>query len=66
MTAGNTHPRLTGNDVQSMVLPKPDPKVQDEVADVEAKARTKARSLKLKADAAWSDAKQRFGDDLID
>lgn len=66
MTAGNTHPRLTGKDVQSMVLPKPDPKVQDEVADVEAEARTKARSLKLKADAAWSEAKQRFGDDLVD
>jgi type I restriction enzyme, S subunit len=66
MTAGNTHPRLTGNDVQSMVLPKPDPDVQHEVAEVEADARTKARSLKLKADAAWSEAKQRFGDDLID
>jgi type I restriction enzyme, S subunit len=66
MTAGNTHPRLTGKDIQSMVLPKPDPDVQDEVAEVEADARTKARSLKLKADAAWSEAKQRFGDDLID
>lgn len=66
MTAGNTHPRLTGKDVESMVLPKPDPDVQDEVADVEADARTVARSLKQRAEAAWSEAKKRFGDDLID
>jgi type I restriction enzyme, S subunit len=66
MTAGNTHPRLTGKDVQNMYLPSPDPKVQDQVADVEAEARTKARSLKLDGEAAWSQAKQRFGDDLID
>ena len=47
-----------------MVLPKPDLDVQDEVADVEAEARTEARSLKFNAEAAWSEAKQRFGDDL--
>jgi len=66
MTAGNTHPRLTAKDVQSLVLPRPAPGVQDEVADVEGEARTKARSLKAEANAAWSDAKGRFGDDLID
>lgn len=49
-----------------MVLPKPDTGIQDEVSDVEAEAPTKARSLKLDADAAWSEAKKRFGDDLID
>jgi hypothetical protein len=65
MTAGNTHPRLTGHDVESMYAPLPEQDVQDHVADVEAKARTKARSLKLEAEQAWSRAKQRFGDDLL-
>jgi type I restriction enzyme S subunit len=66
MTAGNTHPRLTVQDIRSMVLPRPKATVQNEVATVEAAARTKARSLKIEAEAAWSEAKQRFGDDLID
>lgn len=66
MTAGNTHPRLTGKDLRSMYLPKPATTIQDEVADLEAEARTKARTLKVNADEAWRDAKQRFGDDLID
>jgi type I restriction enzyme S subunit len=66
MTAGNTHPRLTSSDVENMYLPLPDPLTQDKVADLDAVARTKARALKVEADRAWMDAKQRFGDDLID
>ncbi len=65
MTAGNTHPRLTSRDVESMCLPLPDPVTQDDVADVEAGARAQARALKLEAEETWTDAKQRFGDDLI-
>lgn len=66
MTSGNTHPRLTGSDVHEMHVPVPDPAVQDEIAAVEADSRLKARALKQVAETAWSQAKQRFGDDLVE
>jgi len=66
MTSGNTHPRLTGKDIENMYVPSATLKVQGEVADVEAEARIQARSLKLEGETVWSKAKQRFGDDLID
>jgi type I restriction enzyme, S subunit len=66
MTSGNTHPRLTTQDVHSMYLPKPDTTYQDAVAAADDEARLEARAIKLKAEAEWADAKQRFGDNLID
>jgi type I restriction enzyme, S subunit len=66
MAGGNTHPRLTPADVHAMFVPIPeDDKIQNEIADAEAQSRAKARSLKFEAEAAWTEAKQRFGDDLI-
>jgi hypothetical protein len=49
-----------------MYLPVPKPEIQDEVAEVEGEARTEARAIKLAAEATGTEAKQRFGDDLID
>jgi type I restriction enzyme S subunit len=66
MTSGNTHPRLTAQDVHNMYLPKPDPADQDAVAAADDTARLEARAIKLEAEAAWAGAKQRFGDNLID
>jgi len=65
MTAGNTHPRLTTTDVHQLLLPVPDPAVQNEVAVAEGSSRAEARELKREADEAWSDAKRRFGDKLL-
>jgi type I restriction enzyme, S subunit len=65
MTSGNTHPRLTKQDVQNLFLPLPDLSSQESVATVEGKARLEARSLRLQADSAWSEAKKKFGNDLI-
>ena len=65
MTSGNTHPRLTTQDVHSMYLPKPDTTDQDAVAAADEEARLEARAIKLKVEAGWAGAKQRFGDDLI-
>lgn len=66
MTSGNTHPRLTTRDVHNMYLPKPDAADQDSVAAADDEARLEARAIKLKAEADWAAAKQRFGDNLID
>lgn len=65
MTSGNTHPRLTRQDIQNMYLPRPDLADQDGVAAADKKARLEARAIKLKAEAEWADAKQRFGDNLV-
>lgn len=65
MISGNTHPRLTKQDVENMYLPLPALSVQDAVAKVEGKARRKARALRHKSDRTWSAAKKKFGDDLI-
>jgi type I restriction enzyme S subunit len=66
MTSGNTHPRLTTQDVHNMYLPKPETADQDAVAAADDEARLEARAIKLKAEAEWAAAKQRFGDNLID
>jgi type I restriction enzyme, S subunit len=66
MAGGNTHPRLTPADVHAMFIPVPDDdKLQNEIADSEAKNRTEARTLKAKADQRWTAAKGRFGDGLV-
>jgi type I restriction enzyme, S subunit len=65
MTTGNTHPRLTLNDVRNLVIPRPDMSIQDRIAEVEAENRTKARALKIAADREWRAEKQHFGDDLV-
>lgn len=66
MTSGNTHPRLTLQDVRNMYLPLPGLGEQDRVAAADNEARLEARAIKLNAEADWAAAKQRFGDDLID
>lgn len=67
MAGGNTHPRLTADDVQTLLIPVPtDRKIQEAIADREAESRSEARALREQAEREWSEAKKHFGDGLID
>jgi restriction endonuclease S subunit len=60
MMTGNTHPRLTNEDVVNLVIPIPDDKVQSKIAAEVARRRVEARRLRGEADALWETAKGDF------
>ena len=60
MTTGNTHPRLTNDDVAHLTVPMPSPGVQQRVADEVLRRREQTRRLRSETDASWEAAKERF------
>lgn len=60
MMTGNTHPRLSNDDVVNLVVPIPDHKVQAKIAAEVARRREKARQLRTGAAAVWEQAKADF------
>ncbi len=65
MMTGNTHPRLTGEDVISLVIPVPSPEVQEQIAGEARRRREEARHLRAEAEAGWQAAKQAFEERLL-
>jgi hypothetical protein len=66
MAGGNTHPRLSADDVQTLLVPVPtDRKIQEAIADHESESRSDARALREDAERDWTTAKQHFGDSLL-
>lgn len=65
MMTGNTHPRLANEDVVNLVVPVPDRKVQEKIADEVAGRRKDARRLRDEARTIWDDAKRRFEEELL-
>lgn len=60
MMTGNTHPRLTNNDVVNLVIPIPEQNIQRSIAAEVRRRRDEARRLRLDAEREWADAKARF------
>jgi restriction endonuclease S subunit len=60
MMTGNTHPRLTNDDITGLVIPIPDPQVQGRVAAEVNHRRIEARRLRAEAETGWQAAKERF------
>jgi hypothetical protein len=60
MMTGNTHPRLTNEDVVNLVIPVPDLELQDAIAAEVRRRREAARRLRLEAETEWAEAKARF------
>ena len=60
MMTGNTHPRLTNDDVANLTIPIPLLEVQARVADEIAQRRERARRLRGEAEAGWEGAKRWF------
>lgn len=65
MMTGNTHPRLTNEDVVNLVIPVPKPSVQDMIAAEARRRREEARRLRAEAEAGWQQAKRWFEEQLL-
>lgn len=65
MMTGNTHPRLTNDDVINLVIPIPTAQTQEKVAAEVNHRRIEARRLRAEAEAEWQAAKERFEQQLL-
>ena len=65
MMTGNTHPRLTNDDVVNLVVPVPEIAVQEQIAAEVRRRREQARRLRGEAEADWQGAKRRFEQQLL-
>lgn len=65
MMTGNTHPRLTNDDVVNLVIPIPDSVTQDTIATEVRRRREQARRLRVEAETGWAQAKRRFEEQLL-
>ena len=65
MMAGNTHPRLTNDDVANLTVPIPSVEIQQTITTEIRRRRDAARRLRGEADAGWAAAKARFEVELL-
>lgn len=65
MMTGNTHPRLTNEDVVNLVVPVPKPAIQEAIAIEARRRREEARRLRSEADVGWQAAKLWFEEQLL-
>jgi restriction endonuclease S subunit len=65
MMTGNTHPRLTNEDVVNLVVPVPEIDTQELIAGELSRRRVEARRLRAEAEAEWEAAKRRFEQQLF-
>lgn len=65
MMTGNTHPRISNDDVQNLYIPVPDISVQMQIVVDLCKRRIEARKLKCEAEQEWQAAKEQFERELL-
>jgi len=65
MMTGNTHPRLTNEDVVNLVVPIPHPEIQERLVAEIKRRRLEARRLRQEAETEWETAKTRFEHKLL-
>jgi type I restriction enzyme S subunit len=65
MMTGNTHPRLTNDDVINLVIPIPDLRIQNQISEEIQHRREEARRLKSEAEVGWQEAKKWFEEQLL-
>ena len=65
MMAGNTHPRLTDEDVANLRIPIPTLSVQQTIAAEVIRRRETARRLRAEAETGWQEAKGWFEERLL-
>ncbi len=66
MMTGNTHPRLTNDDVVNLIVPIPSLKMQQVIATEIRRRREEARRLKTDAESEWENAKMSFEEKLLE
>ncbi len=65
MMTGNTHPRLTNDDVVNLVVPVPDHATQQRIAAEVSRRRDAARRLREEAGQLWDNADRRSEETLL-
>lgn len=65
MMTGNTHPRLSNDDVADLFIPIPEPDIQATIVTEVRRRREEAYSLHAEAEAGWQDAKRWFEEQLL-
>ena len=65
MMTGNTHPRLTNDDVENLQIPIPKMNIQEAIAAEVVRRREEVRHLRAEAEAGWQEAKRWFEEQLL-
>ena len=65
MMTGNTHPRISNEDVKNLCIPIPGIDVQRKIVNELENNRKQARRLMAEADIEWADAKAQFERELL-
>lgn len=65
MMTGNTHPRLTNDDVTNLLIPIPKLETQEKIAQEVKRRKSEAQRLRSEAETGWQAAKQWFEDQLL-
>lgn len=65
MMTGNTHPRLTNDDVTNLFIPLPKIQTQEQISLEVKHRRSEAQRLRSEAETGWQNAKQWFEDQLL-
>jgi restriction endonuclease S subunit len=65
MMTGNTHPRISNDDVKNLYIPVPPIAIQREIVKEVQLRRQKARKLKHQAEREWLEAKTQFERELL-
>ncbi len=65
MMTGNTHPRLTNEDVVNLVIPIPSIAIQNLIGEETRKRKSESRRLKSEAESEWQAAKDWFEAQLL-
>jgi restriction endonuclease S subunit len=65
MMTGNTHPRISNEDVRNLRIPIPSMSIQSIIIDEMRKRSERSRQLKHEVDIEWLAAKEKFERELI-
>lgn len=65
MMTGNTHPRISNEDVKNLCIPIPGIDVQRKIVNELENNRKRARRLMAEADIEWAEAKAQFERELL-
>lgn len=65
MMTGNTHPRISNDDVRNLYIPVPNIAIQKKIVDELKQCRMKARKLRNEAEQEWQTARKRFEKELL-
>ena len=65
MTTGNTHPRLSNDDVRKLAVPVPDLGLQEQTVAELRQRRERARRLRAEAAREWAEARAQFEARLV-